>query len=85
MFYVYVLINEIDGNFYTGSTIDLKRQFEEHNNGKVNSTRKLRPLKLIYYEACISEDDARGRENYLKSGIGKKYMKNLLKNYLMNL
>jgi putative endonuclease len=67
-----VLISEIDGNFNTDSKGNLKRRFEEHNNEKVNSTRHRRPLKLIYYEACINENDARTREKYLKSGMGKK-------------
>ena len=85
MYYTYLLLSENDGNFYTGSTKDLKRRQEEHNSGKVKSTYKRRPLKLIYYEACICEDDARKRERYLKSGMGKKYLRNRIKNYLENL
>jgi len=78
-------LSENDGNFYTGSTKDLRRRLEEHNSGKVESTFNRRPFKLIYYEACISEDDARKRERYLKSGMGKKYLRNRLKDYLDNL
>lgn len=85
MYYVYLLISEKDGNFYTGSATDLKRRFEEHNSGRVISTKNRRPLKLIYYEACLDETDARSREKYLKSGMGKKYLRNRLKNYLVNL
>jgi len=85
MHYVYTLLSEKDGHFYTGSTNDLQRRFEEHNMGRVNSTKNRRPLKLIYYEACINEEDARRRERYLKSGMGKKYLKNRLKSYLGNL
>ena len=85
MYYVYLLISEKDGNFYTGLTADLKRRFEEHNRGLVNSTKNRLPLKLIYYEACLNETDARRRERYIKSGMGKKYLKNRLKSYLGNL
>ena len=85
MHYVYTLLSEKDGYFYTGSTNDLKRRVEEHNTGRVNSTKNRRPLKLIYYEACLNEDDARQRERYLKSGMGKKYLRNRLKNSLQNL
>ena len=85
MHYVYTLLSEKDGYFYTGSTCDLKRRFEEHKNGRVNSTKNRRPLKLIYYEACLNEDDARQRERYLKSGMGKKYLRNRLKKYFVNL
>jgi putative endonuclease len=85
MYYVYQLLSEIDGNFYTGSTNDLRRRMEEHNNGRVISTAKRRPLKLIYYEACICESDARRREKYLKSGMGKRYTKNRLKDFIRDL
>ena len=85
MYYVYLLISEKDGNFYTGSTADLKRRFKEHNSGLVNSTKNRLPLKLIYYEACLNETDARNRERYLKSGMGKKYLRNRLKSYLNDL
>ena len=85
MYYVYLLLSEVDGNLYTGSTNDLRRRIDEHNNGNVVSTAKRRPLKLIYYEACMNEMDARKREKYLKSGMGKKYIRNRLKSYFQNL
>ena len=85
MHYVYTLLSEQDGHFYTGSTNDLKRRFEEHTTGRVNSTKNRRPMKLIYYEACTNEEDARKRERYLKSGMGKKYLKNRLEKCLENL
>ena len=70
-------MSEADGNFYTGSTADLKRRIHEHNSGRVNSTKNRKPLKLIYYEPCLDETDARNRERYLKSGTGEKYLVNL--------
>lgn len=85
MNYVYTLLSGKDGNFYTGSTSDLKRRLKEHNAGGVNSTKNRRPLELIYYEACLNVEDSRQRERYLKSGMGKKYLKNRLKKYLENL
>ena len=85
MYYVYVLHSDKDGRFYTGSTNDLKRRLDEHDNGRVGSTATRRPLRLIYYEACLKETDARAREKYLKSGMGKRYIRNRLKNYLGDL
>ena len=85
MYYVYILMSEKDGRFYTGSTNDLKRRFNEHSNGRVDSTKDRLPMKLIYYEACIDEIDARAREKYLKSGTVKRYIRNRLKNYLKDL
>jgi len=85
MYYVYILLSEKDGKFYTGSTNDLKRRFNEHNSGQVDSTKNRLPMKLIYYEACIDEIDARKREKFLKSGMGKRYIRNRLKYYLKDL
>ena len=85
MNYVYILLSGKDGKFYTGSTKDLKRRSNEHNSGRVDSTKDRLPMKLIYYEACIDEIDARARETYLKSGMGKRYIRNRLKNYLGDL
>jgi putative endonuclease len=85
MYYVYLLKSEKDGKFYTGSTDDLKRRMAEHEAGYVKSTVRRKPFKLIYYEACLNEEDARRRERYLKSGAGKKYLRNRLRTYLEDL
>lgn len=81
-FYTYVLRSFKDGNLYTGYTNDLKRRFHEYCAGKVDSTKNRLPLKLIYYEACLSQKDALHREKYLKSYHGKMFIKNRLKSYL---
>ena len=82
MNYVYVLKSLKDGKFYVGWTKNLKLRLYQHNKGLINSTRKRRPLKLIYYEACLNKYDAIKREKYLKTAWGKRYIKNRLKNYL---
>ena len=82
MFYIYILESLLDNNFYVGYTNDLENRFKKHNNGQVESTKKRRPLELVYYEACLCQDDAIHREKYLKTAWGKKYIKNRLKNYL---
>jgi len=82
MYYVYVLICKKDGWFYTGYTSDLKKRVNEHNSGKVKSTKNRVPFKLIYFEGCINQKDALHREKYLKTTYGKLYLKNRLKNYL---
>ena len=81
-FYVYVLLSEKDGLFYTGYTSNITNRLEQHNKGLVKSTRNRIPLKLIYWEGCINQQDATRREKYLKSGNGKIYLRNRLKNYL---
>lgn len=82
MYYTYVLKSEKDGEFYTGYTKDLKLRFECHKKGLVESTKDRRPLKLLYYEACLNQQDATHREKYLKTYHGKMFLKNRLKSYL---
>jgi putative endonuclease len=67
---------------YTGSTGDLRKRVMEHNAGRGVSTRNRAPFELIYYEACLNAQDARAREKYLKTGMGKRYLKNRLKRFL---
>ena len=81
MFYVYVLIRDKDGKLYTGFTNDLRKRLLKHNSGKVFSTKLRRPLKLIYYEVCLNEQDARQREKYFKAGVGKRFIKQHLMSY----
>jgi len=61
MYYTYVLQSDNDGKLYTGFTKDLKLRFEQHDKGVVDSTRDRRPLRLVYYEACLHQDDATRR------------------------
>jgi len=81
-YYTYVLLSLKDGMFYTGYTRSLQERFRLHSAGIVPSTQDRRPLRLIYYEACGSRQDALAREKYLKSGMGKRYIRNRLKIYL---
>lgn len=80
--YTYVLQSLKDGEMYTGSTNDLRKRFKQHSDGLSRSTKGRRSLKLIYYEMCMNEQDARSRELFLKSGMGKRYLKNRLKGFL---
>ena len=82
MYYIYVLLSENDGKFYTGFTKNLKLRFEQHARGLVDSTRNRRPLRLAYYEACLNQDDATRREKYLKTYHGKMFLRRRLKSYL---
>ena len=82
MYYVYILQSQKNHQFYTGYTADLKRRVAEHNAGKSFHTSKYRPYELVYYEASFSQEDAIAREKYLKSGMGKRYVKNRIKRFL---
>ncbi len=72
MHYTYVIESAKDGRWYTGVTGDLRTRLANRLKGQVRSTSHRRPLRLVYYEACLSEADARRRERYLKSGKGSR-------------
>ena len=78
MWYVYVLQSN-KGNWYIGSTKDLQKRILKHNLGKNKSTKYGIPWKVIYCEISLSRRDTRAREKYLKSGMGRRYLKNRLK------
>ena len=82
-YYIYILKSEKDGQFYTGYTKDLKNRLNQHKKGEVQSTKNRRPLKLVYFEGCLNQQDATKREKYLKTSWGKRYIKNRLGNYLI--
>ena len=81
MIYVYVLQSESDAGLYIGMTSDLRRRFEEHQSGESQSTKGRRPWNLIYYEAYLQESDASGREVFLKSGGGRRFLDKQLRNH----
>ena len=80
--YPYVLLSNQDGRCYTGTTGDRRRRIREHREGQVRSTSSRRPLRLLYYEACISAADAFRRERFLKTGNGKRYLRTRLATFL---
>lgn len=82
-YYVYVLQFESSRELYKGYTKDLKLRFEQHIKSKVESTKNKGPCKLIYYEACLNQQDATKREKYLKKYLGRMFLKNRLKSYLI--
>lgn len=81
-YYTYLIQSTKDKKWYTGIADDLRKRFKEHNQNKVPSTKGRGPFKLIYYEACLNKNDAAAREIFLKSGMGKRYLKNRLKRFL---
>ena len=80
-YFVYILKSLKDGKNYAGYTKNLKLRFEQHQNGEVESTKYRRPLKLIYFEACLNQQDSLKREKYFKTHYGKMYLKNRLANW----
>ena len=84
MFYVYILKSEKNDSLYVGFSSDIINRIVKHNQGLVQSTKHLRPLKLMYYEAYLSKKDALIREKRLKRfAQGLTALKGRLKYSLM--
>jgi putative endonuclease len=81
MFYNYILQSDKNGEIYVGQTNNLKRRVEEHNKGLSPSTKRYIPWKLIYYEACLDEQDSKRREGYLKTTQGRRLTQRRLKEF----
>jgi putative endonuclease len=82
VFYVYVLRSESDSGFYIGCSANLRKRTQEHKEGLSFATSFRGPWRLIYYEAYPNQEDALGRERYLKSGSGRRFLKAQLRHYL---
>jgi putative endonuclease len=82
VFYVYVLRSESDSGFYIGFSTNLRARLRQHQAGESFATSHRGPWKLIYYEAYLNQEDALGREKYLKSGSARRFLRAQLRRYL---
>jgi putative endonuclease len=82
---VYILLSDKDHLLYIGFTTNIEKRVERHNSGGNKSTAPRRPLRLIFCEYYLFEEDARNREMYFKTSMGKKAMKLMLTGTLQKL
>jgi len=82
MYYVYVLHSIKDNGFYIGFSTNLRTRLRQHQDGENFATSHRGPWKLIYYEAYTEREDAEGREQFLKSGAGRRFLRTQLRHYL---
>lgn len=80
MFYTYILVSLKNGRYYYGSTNNISKRVEEHNNGLSKYTKSTRPFKLIYFEEYKTLKEARNRELYFKKLKNRKYLGWIIKN-----
>ena len=78
-YYTYVIQSEVDGRFYKGQTENIASRILQHNSGKTKSTKGYLPWKLVYFEKFKTREEALLREKYFKSGVGREFLKKLLK------
>jgi putative endonuclease len=75
MFYIYVLRSDKNKKRYVGSTSKLPQErTHDHNAGTNTFTRQNKPWGLIYHEPFTTKSEALKRENFLKSGQGRKWL-----------
>ena len=80
MYFVYLIENE-QKKKYIGYTNDIKRRLKDHNTHQNKSTSS-GIWKLIYCEVYVHKMDAIGREKFLKSGSGWRFLKKQIAHYL---
>ncbi len=78
MFFVYVLLSQKTNRRYTGMSNDPEKRLLQHNGGYTKSTKSYRPWVIVYTESFETLLEARNREKYLKSGIGREYLDKIL-------
>ena len=65
-YFVYILKSLKDKKFYIGFTKNINQRLEQHNSGKVKSTKSRRPFLVVYKETYKTQSEALKREKYLK-------------------
>jgi len=76
MYSVYVIFSERTHIKYTGHTEDLELRLAQHNEGSLGRyTKNKGPWKIIYQENFNSRAEAMAREKYLKTGVGREFIK----------
>lgn len=82
MYFVYTLFSKKSNKFYIGYTDNLKKRLSDHKSGNVHTTYRMPDFKFVYCEICLSKKDAMMRERQLKTGFGRGYLRNRIKDYL---
>jgi len=75
--FVYIL-RRGDGSFYIGSTINIARRFNEHQNGLMRATKHLLPVVLMFYKKYPTILQARRVEYKLKKSKSRKIIEQIL-------
>jgi putative endonuclease len=78
MFWVYVLESQKDGRHYVGSGENVEERLRRHNLSDYRYTKGHRPWIVVYKEPCGSRSEAVKRERFLKSGVGRKFLKEII-------
>ena len=76
-FTVYILFSILHQKHYTGFTSNLPDRLLSHNELGHGWTSKYRPWKLIETKGFATKKEAMDHEKWLKTGMGRDYVKSL--------
>jgi len=74
---VYAIKSQSRNYIYVGMTQNLEKRLKRHNMGYERTTKPYLPFVIIHQESFATRAEARKREKYLKSGIGKEFLKSI--------
>ena len=77
MFYTYAISSLTRNYIYIGLSSDVDRRLWEHNSGRNKTTKPYRPFILIYFEIHQTRIEARKREKFFKSGLGREKLRSI--------
>jgi predicted GIY-YIG superfamily endonuclease len=75
---VYILLNKLRTQTYTGVASDVEERLKEHNDGKVLSSRPYRPYEMIHVETYSTLKEARQKELFYKSTTGRRRLREII-------
>jgi len=78
MYYIYAILSEINNYIYVGLTANIDERFKRHNSGRERTTKSYRPFRLLFLSDIGERKTARKVEIYLKSGVGKEFLRTLI-------
>ncbi len=78
MYHLYILLNEAKTRTYTGVSIDVNKRLEDHNAGRVQSSRPHRPYNVLHIESFVTLSEARQREKFYKSTTGRRRLREMI-------
>ncbi|HWY38486.1 MAG TPA: GIY-YIG nuclease family protein [Bacteroidia bacterium] len=81
---IYILYSKIHKRTYVGCSQNIANRLKTHNEGKVTSTKRFIPWKVIYTEEAGTYADARKKEKYYKSSAGRRKMKAIFDELKLN-
>lgn len=79
MYTAYVMVSKTFQIRYVGSTSDVNKRINFHNNGFSKFTKGRGPWMLVYKEDFPTRSEAMLREQFFKTGVGREYLDRKIK------